>query len=88
MLKRYGGFTPLEYFSFSDIFELINTACEKGQDELLLLRWIAGGYERNMAFLDFRAACTAAPVVHKSAEQIHAEMSEKFGKFHFVKMGG
>lgn len=88
MLRRYGGFAPLECFSFSDISGLINTACEKAQDELLVLRWIAGGYERNMAFSDFRAACTAVPAASKSAEQIHAEMSEKFEKFNFVKMGG
>ena len=88
MLRRYGGFTPLEHFSFRDISGIINTACEKAQDELLVLRWIAGGYERNVAFSDFRAACTAVPAVPKTAEQIHTEMSEKFERFNFVKMGG
>ena len=87
MLRRYGGFTPLEHFSFRDISGIIDIACEKAQDELLVLRWIAGGYERNVAFSDFRAACTAVPAVSKSAEQIHTEMSEKFEKFNFVKMG-
>lgn len=88
MLRRYGGFAPLERFSFRDISGIIDTACEKVQDELLVLRWIAGGYERNVSFADFKAACTGAPVVTKSAEQIHTEMSEKFEKFNFVKMGG
>ena len=88
MLKRYGGFAPFERLSFSMISELIDMACEKRQDELLLLRWIAGGYERNVAFSDFRAACMAVPAVSKTAEQIHTEMSEKFEKFNFVKMGG
>ena len=88
VLKRYGGFAPFERLSFSMISELIDMACEKRQDELLLLRWIAGGYERNVAFSDFRAACAAAPAASKTAEQIHTEMSEKFEKFNFVKMGG
>lgn len=88
MLKRYGGFAPFERLSFSMISELIDMACEKRQDELLLLRWIAGGYERNVAFSDFRAACMAVPAASKTAEQIHTEMSEKFEKFNFVKMGG
>lgn len=88
VLKRYGGFAPFERLSFSMISELIDMACEKRQDELLLLRWIVGGYERNVAFSDFRAACTAVPAVSKSAEQIHTEMSEKFERFNFVKMGG
>lgn len=88
MLRRYGGFTPLEHFSFRDISGIIDTACEKVQDELLVLRWIAGGYEHNVSFADFKAACTGAPAVNKSAEQIHTEMSEKFEKFNFVRIGG
>lgn len=88
MLRRYGGFAPLERFSFRDISGIIDTACEKAQDELLLFRWIAGGYERNVSFADFKAACTAAPATPKTAEQIHAEMSEKFERFNFVRIGG
>lgn len=88
LLKRYGGFAPLELFSFSELIGLIDTACENAADELLMLRWVAGGYERTVAFADFRAACSGSPAEVKTADEIHAELIEKFDKFNFVKMGG
>ena len=87
MLRRYGGFAPLELFSFADISELISAALNAQRDELTARRWLSGGYEKTMSLDDFRAALSASAnsqnAQEKSAEEIDRELTEKFDRVKF-----
>ena len=87
MLRRYGGFAPLELFSFAAVSELISAALNDQRDDLTAWRWLSGGYEKTMPLDDFRAAL-AAPAntqiaQEKSAEEIDIELTEKFDNVKF-----
>lgn len=87
MLRRYGGFAPLELFSFAAISEIISTALNAQRDELTARRWLSGGYEKTMSLDDFRAALAASAnaqnAQEKSAEEIDRELAEKFDNAKF-----
>ena len=87
MLQRYGGFAPLELFSFAAVSELISASLNAQRDDLTAWRLPSGGYEKTMPLDDFRAA-HAAPAntqiaQEKSAEEIDMELTEKFDNVKF-----
>ena len=87
MLRRYGGFAPLELFSFAAISGLIDTALRAEESEMAARRWISGGYEKTMSLDSFRAALSASPETRfgqeKTAEEIDRELAEKFNGVKF-----
>lgn len=68
------------------ILELVQAAIDAHRDELLIQRWIVGGYEKQVAFEDFKRAAAAGPAPEKTAEEIHAELAEKFNNIAFRRV--
>lgn len=68
--------------------ELICKAAESSADDLMIYRWVQGGYEKQgMPYADFKARLTSKPD-NRTAEDIDMELEAKMSGLTFAKHEG
>ena len=70
---------------FSVVAELIQESEQICADELLVKRWLIGGYEQRCSFDDFKKILAGKPQDRRTADEISADIERKLQGVHFVK---